>query len=40
MDWMYIPVTSLSYLQPCEIDETKRRVPGKYVRVCVRRKAI
>ena len=39
-DWMYVPVTSLSYLQPFEIDDTKRGVPGKYVRVCVRRRAI
>lgn len=40
MDWMYVPVTSIGYLQPVEIDTTKRGVPGKYVRVCVRRKAI
>lgn len=40
MDWMYIPVTSLSYLQPCEIDETKKDVPNRFTRVCVRRKAI
>lgn len=39
-DWMYVPVTSLGYLQPFEIDDTKRGVPGKYIRVCVRRKAI
>ena len=40
MDWMYVPITSLLYLQPFEIDSTKRGVPGKYVRVCVKRKAI
>lgn len=38
--WMYVPITTLHYLQPFEIDSTKRGVPGKYVRVCVRRKAI
>ena len=37
-DWMYVPVTSIVYLQPVEIDETKKDVPNKYVRVCVRRK--
>lgn len=37
-DWMYVPVTSIGYLQPFEIDDTKRGVPGKYVRVCIRRK--
>ena len=40
MDWMYVTCTSLSYLQPFEVDDTKLRVPGKYVRVCVRRRAI
>lgn len=40
MDWMYVPITSIGYLQPFEIDATKRGVPGKYVRVCLRRKAI
>lgn len=39
-DWMYVPVTSIGYLQPFEVDDTKRGVPGKYIRVCVRRKAI
>lgn len=39
-DWMYVTATSISYLQPLEIDDTKRGVPGKYIRVCVRRKAI
>ena len=38
--WMYVPITTLHYLQPFEIDITKKCVPGKYVRVCVRRKAI
>lgn len=37
-DWMYVPITSLHYLQPFEIDSTKIDVPGKYVRVCLRRK--
>ena len=40
MDWMYVPVTSIVYLQPFEINYPRSRVPGKYVRVCVRRKAI
>ena len=37
-DWMYVPVTAPMYLQPCEIDATKKDVPNKFVRVCVRRK--
>lgn len=40
MDWMYVPITSMDYLQPFEIDDTKRGVPGKYIRVLLRRKAI
>lgn len=40
MDWMYVPITSLHYLQPFEMDETKPKVPGKYVRIYLRRKAI
>lgn len=40
MDWMYVTCTSIIYLQPLDVDYTKRGVPGKYVRLCVRRKAI
>ena len=40
MGWMYVPATSVGYLQPFEVDDTKRGVPGKYTRFCVRRKAI
>lgn len=40
MDWMYVPATSILYLQPCDIDDTKKGVPGKYVRFCIKRKAI
>lgn len=36
--WMYVPVTSITYLQPVEIDVTKPNVPNKFVRVCVKRK--
>lgn len=37
--WMYVPVTSIAYLQPCEIDDTiNSDIPNKFVRVCVRRK--
>lgn len=39
MGWMYVPSTSIAYLQPFEVDDTKRGVPGKYVRVCLRRKS-
>lgn len=38
--WMYVPVTSLSYLQPFDIDITKKRVPSKFMRFCIKRKAI
>lgn len=38
--WMYVPITSLGYLQPVEVDSTKRGVPGKYIRVCLRRRYI
>ena len=37
--WMYVPITSIAYLQPFEVDDTKPGVPGKYVRVCLRRKS-
>lgn len=42
MGWMYVPITSLCYLQPVEIDKEKTvaGVPGKYIRVCVRRRSI
>lgn len=40
MEWMYVPITSIGYLQPFEIDGTKSMVPGKYARVCLRRRAI
>lgn len=37
--WMYVPVTSITYLQPVEIDDNiNSNIPNKYVRVCVRRK--
>ena len=36
--WMYVPITTLHYLQPFEIDGNTRGVPGKYVRVLLRRK--
>lgn len=36
--WMYVPSTSLIYLQPFEIDITKHGVPNKYVRRCIKRK--
>lgn len=39
LGWMYVPVTSLVYLQPFEVDATKDGVPGKFVRVCLRRKS-
>lgn len=40
MELMYVPITAIGYLQPFEIDDTKGRVPGKYVRVCLRRKQL
>ena len=39
MGWMYVPVTSIGYLQPFEVDDTKHDVPGKFVRICLRRKS-
>ena len=39
MGWMYVPITSIVYLQPFEIDYTKCGVPGKFTRVCLRRKS-
>ena len=39
--WMYVPVTSITYLQPVEIDDTiNSDIPNKFVRVCVRRRSI
>lgn len=35
--WMYVPITSISYIKDFELDDTKTRVPGKYVRYCIRR---
>lgn len=40
MDWMYVTATSISYLQPFEIDITKRGVPGKYIRFCIKRRGV
>ena len=35
--WMYVPVTSITYIKYFELDDTKKNVPGKYVRYCIRR---
>ena len=37
MGWMYVPCTSTRYIKHFELDATKRGVPGKYVRYCIRR---
>ena len=36
-DWMYVPCTSPRYIKHFELDDTKRGVPGKYNRYCIRR---
>lgn len=36
-DWMYVPCTSTKYIKHFELDDTKRGVPGKYNRYCIRR---
>ena len=36
-DWMYVPCTSPRYIKHFELDDTKRGVPGKYSRYCIRR---
>lgn len=35
--WMYVPVTSVSYIKDFELNDTKKGVPGKHVRYCIRR---
>ena len=35
--WMYVPVTSVTYIKYFELDDTKKNVPGKYDRYCIRR---
>lgn len=35
--WMYVPCTSVAYIKDLEVDDTKRSVPGKYYRLCIRR---
>ena len=37
MGWMYVPCTSTIYIKHFELDDTKRGVPGKYSRYCIRR---
>lgn len=37
MDWMYVPCTSITYIKDFELDDTKRGVPGKFCRYCIRR---
>lgn len=35
--WMYVPCTSITYIKNFEIDSTRRGVPGKFIRYCIRR---
>ena len=37
MGWMYVPCTCPRYIKHFELDDTKFGVPGKYVRLCIRR---
>lgn len=39
-DWMYVPSSSIGYLQPFDIDITKHGVPGKYIRFCIKRRGV
>lgn len=35
--WMYVPCTSIEYIKDFEINDTKKGVPGKFNRYCIRR---
>ena len=36
MGWMYVPCTATRYIKHFELDDTKRGVPGKFSRYCIR----
>ena len=38
-DIIFSEMIPIMYKQPFEIDDTKCGVPGKYVRICLRRKS-